>query len=74
MKYLKIKDHAQYVKDPNTGAILLNDKTKHNEYLNKRKSVDEINTIKHQVETLTSDMGEIKKLLQAILAAKTLDQ
>lgn len=76
MRLAKIKDHEGLVKDETSGAILLNNHAKANEYLAKKKALTEtadlkreINTIKERLEdmeTVKNDVSEIKNLLQQL--------
>lgn len=76
MQLNKVKDHEDLVKDKKSGAILLADHIKANEYMHKKKSIHndaamakEINTIKERLsglEKLQEDMTDIKSLLQQI--------
>lgn len=70
----KIKDHRGLVKDSRTGAILNQDREALNDYLEKRslfetkrKSEEEINSMKEKVESLSNDMAEIKAMLKKVL-------
>lgn len=72
----KVKDHEHLLKDRKSGAVLLSSQAKANEYLLKKKSIQnevamakEINTIKERLsglEKLQEDMTDIKSLLQQI--------
>ena len=76
MQLNKVKDHAELVKDKKSGAILLADNIKANEYLLKKKTLQndvamsrEINNIKERLsglEKLQDDVSDIKTLLQQI--------
>jgi hypothetical protein len=77
MEVDKVKDYEGLVKDRKSGAILLNNHAKANEYLNKKRSIQseiemrgEINTIKdrlNDLETVKNDVSEIKALLQKLV-------
>jgi hypothetical protein len=67
MDLVKVKGHEELRKDPNTGAILLNDKNKANEYLTKRKVFENDAAITKEINTLKDDMKDIKSLLQQLL-------
>ena len=72
----KVKDHESLLKDTKTGAILLADHMKANEYNMKKKAIEdtkrmanEINTIKEklgEIEEVKSELSEIKSLLLQI--------
>lgn len=76
MQVDKVKDYEGLVKDRQSGAILLNNHAKANEYLVKKRSLQseiemrgEINTIKdrlNDLETVKNDVSEIKALLQKL--------
>lgn len=76
MELLKVKDREDIVKDKKSGAILLNDIGKANEYLLKKKTLendhrleDEINTIKERlndIDKVKNELADIKSLLLQI--------
>lgn len=76
MDLYKVKDYEDLVKDKKSGAVLLSNHSRANEYLQKKKSIEnatamakEINTIKERLsglEKLQDDMSDIKNLLQQI--------
>jgi len=73
MEIYKIKDHEGLVKDKHSGAILLSNHAKANEYLNKKKAIEdgrkmasEINTIKERldgIEKMQDELSDIKSIL-----------
>jgi hypothetical protein len=67
MELFKVKGHQELRKDPKTGAILLSDKAKANEYLTKRKVFENDAAITAEINTLKEDMKDIKSLLQQLL-------
>ena len=72
----KIEEHKGLLKESYNGAILMDNKTKANEYLAKRKALaetailaKEINTLKERLdglEEIKNDMADIKNLLQQL--------
>jgi hypothetical protein len=72
----KVKDYEGLVKDRQSGAILLANHAKANEYIARKKALSEthelkkeINTIKERlddIETVKNDVSDIKALLQQI--------
>lgn len=80
MAFDKVKDHEGLVKDRQSGAILLANHAKANEYLAKKRALTEtadlkreINTIKERlddIETVKNDVSDIKALLQQIANGK----
>lgn len=74
MDLFKVKGHQELRKDSKTGALLLSDKTKANEYFTKRKVFEndaamgtEINNLKESFNDLKSDMDQIKNMLQQLI-------
>lgn len=61
---LKVKGFDGIVRDENTGAILSIDNTEYAKYINKR---DRIKQERQEIETLKSDVSEIKELLYRLL-------
>lgn len=80
MAFDKVKDYEGLVKDRQSGAILLANHAKANEYLAKKRALTEtadlkreINTIKERlddIETVKNDVSDIKALLQQIANGK----
>lgn len=72
----KIKEREDLLKDTHSGAVLLSDVTKMNEYKSKKNMMKnvrdvstEINTIKEklsEIDSLKDDMKEIKELLRGL--------
>mgnify|MGYP003341969602 CR=1 FL=1 len=79
MNLYKVKDHDHLAKDMSSGAVLLTNHSRANEYLAKRKAIEqsmamekEINTIKNRLaglEKLQDDVSDIKSLLQQIASS-----
>lgn len=74
MDLFKVKGHNELRKDSKTGALLLSDRNKANEYLTKRKAFEndavlgaEINTLKESVSGMKSDIDQIKNMLQQLI-------
>lgn len=78
MDLMKVKDREDVVKDRKSGAILLNDISKANEYLLRKRTLEndsrmenEINTIKERlndIEKVKDELSDIKSLLLQIAA------
>lgn len=76
MTLYKVKDHDGLLKDSKTGAVLLANHMKANEYNMKKQAIEdtkrmanEINTIKEklgEIDEVKSDLSEIKSLLLQI--------
>ena len=62
---------STYVRDTNSMALVNHDINGLNEYMKKRKMMEnqkhEINNIKSDIAALIEDMGEIKQLLSKLL-------
>lgn len=56
---LKVKDHSGLFRDPNTNAILVDNPSARTSYHNQRQLVNEIDTIKRDL----NDIKEVLKLL-----------
>lgn len=80
MAFDKVKDYEGLVKDRQSGAILLANHAKANEYLAKKRALTEtaelkreINTIKERlddIDKVKNDVSDIKALLQQIANGK----
>jgi len=60
MKIAKVKDHPHLVRDMESKAVLNTNYAALVEYRKKKQMEEELNSLK-------SDVGEIKKMLQALL-------
>lgn len=71
MAYLKVQD-SQYVRDPQTGALINQDYSARDEYFAKVKMLtankNEINKLNDELSELKSEMSEIKELMKQLLA------
>lgn len=72
--YKKITDRPDLVKSDKSGAILLTDIQKRDEYLQKKALFDakrnmekDINMTDTRISNLENDMNEIKKLLRTLI-------
>lgn len=70
---IKTED-PNFVKDPNSNALLSVDVSSRNEYLARRKVIQrsqtaegDINSMKQEINLLHNDVGEIKELLAQII-------
>lgn len=63
MRYVKVQDHGDLVRDTKTGAILLTDK----ETIQKNRALKERRKIeKQEFEQLKTDVQEIKAMLKGL--------
>jgi CHASE3 domain sensor protein len=69
--FLKVEGHASLVRDTTTGAILNNNRTEYEEYLDRKKKADareaEISQHTEDINNIKNDLSDIKKLLQQLL-------
>lgn len=67
---LQVND-TNYVRDTNSMALINNDRSAREEYLNKSKAVksqkEEINSIKTEITSIKSDVNDIKELLKQLI-------
>ena len=67
MKFAKVENHNNLLRDMETNAIINTDNKSYNEYLNrktlaKQKEADQINDRK-EIENMKNDIAEIKQML-----------
>lgn len=63
-EYLKVENHSDLVRDTNTGAILSNDISSYQLYINNRnRAISE----KQRIENLESELSDIKTLLNTLI-------
>lgn len=71
MEYVKVKDHLNLVRDPNTNAILNTNKNEYDEYIkNRNKKLSEnrrVDKLESEVEGMKDDLNMIKNLLQELV-------
>jgi len=71
MKYVKVKDHLNLVRDPSTNAILNTNKNEYDEYIkNRNKKLSEnqrVQKLESDVEGMKDDLNTIKNLLQELV-------
>jgi len=63
-EYLKVENHSDLVRDVNTGAILSQDSSSYQLYINNRnRAISE----KQRIENLESELSDIKTLLNTLI-------
>lgn len=71
MNYAKVEGHVNLVRDQRTKAILNTDMNEYNNYIalrnSKQSSNDKIKNIEGEIETVKSELGEIKSLLRELI-------
>jgi len=67
----KIKDHQDFVKDPDTNSIVNTNKSEYKKYIIsrnlKKQKVEKVQNIEDEVANMKSDISEIKSLLKELL-------
>jgi hypothetical protein len=71
MKYLKVKDHNDLVRDVNTHSIINTNVNEYQRYLSmKREKQNEskrMKDVENDLENIKSDINEIKSLLRRLI-------
>jgi membrane protein involved in colicin uptake len=74
-KLIKIKDNKGLLRDPETNAVIVDDRSSYKNYLRlkQQKQVDNnrIEKIEEEVNNIKNDIGEIKELLFALFKNET---
>ena len=70
MKYSNVKGHTDLVRDNSTRAIISNDSSQYDNYLQRRaqrqQGKDRIDNMENDLKSLKDDINEIKTLLRAL--------
>ena len=70
MKHSHVEGHADLIRDNSTGAILSNNSSQYNNYLERRakrqQGEDRIDNMEDDLKSLKDDINEIKTLLRAL--------
>ena len=65
MKYVKVKDRNDLVRDSRTGGIINTSKSQYDEYISNRDiRENETQSMKQDLDDLKNEMNEIKQLLR----------
>ena len=74
MEYLKVKDHSNLVRDPQSNSIINTDKSAYNQYVTRRNAKnEEVNKAQNMEEDLANlkgEIDEIKDLLRQLVQSK----
>lgn len=74
MEYIKVKDHANLVRDPRTDQIINTDQSEYNQYMARRgvrkKEKQKTLSVEQDLDRLKAEMGEIKSLLKELVNGK----
>ena len=70
MNYTNVKGHTDLVRDNSTRAIVSNDSSQYDNYLQRRaqrqQGKDRIDNMENDLKSLKDDINEIKSLLRAL--------
>lgn len=73
-QFLKVEGHASLVRDTATGAILNNNRTEYEEYLDRKRKAEareaEISQHTEDINNIKNELSDIKKLLQQLVSTK----
>ena len=73
-QFLKVEGHSSLVRDTATGAILNNNKTEYEEYLDRKKKADareaEISQHTEDINNIKNELSDIKQLLKQLVSTK----
>ena len=74
VSFLKVEGHENLIRDSHSGAIISTDDAAFNAYMKKRKEDAKKNQLLKQqaeeIQSLKSDMQEIKEMLNVLLKGK----
>lgn len=72
--FLKVEGHASLVRDTATGAILNNNRTEYEEYLDRKRKADareaEISQHTEDINNIKNELTDIKQLLLQLVSTK----
>jgi hypothetical protein len=72
--FLKVQGHASLVRDTATGAILTNNRTEYEEYLDRKRKAEareaEISQHTEDINNIKNELSDIKKLLLQLVSTK----
>ena len=72
--FLKVTGHASLVRDTATGAILNNNRTEYEEYLDRKRKAEareaEISQHTEDINNIKNELSDIKQLLLQLVSTK----
>jgi wobble nucleotide-excising tRNase len=75
--FLKVQGHASLVRDTTTGAILNNNRTEYEEYLDRKRKAEareaEISQHTEDINNIKNELSDIKQLLLQLVSTKKTD-
>lgn len=73
-QFLKVEGHASLVRDTTTGAILNNNRTEYEEYLDRKRKAEareaEISQHTEDINNIKNELSDIKQLLLQLVSTK----
>lgn len=73
-EFLKVEGHASLVRDTATGAILNNNRTEYEEYLDRKRKAEareaEISQHTEDINNIKNELSDIKMLLKQLISTK----
>jgi phage terminase large subunit-like protein len=73
-QFLKVQGHASLVRDTTTGAILNNNRTEYEEYLDRTRKAEareaEISQHTEDINNIKNELSDIKQLLLQLVSTK----
>tara|TARA_Y100000015_G_scaffold9458_1_gene8975 strand:- start:336 stop:554 length:219 start_codon:yes stop_codon:yes gene_type:complete len=71
MEEVKVKGHADLIRDPVTNAIINTNKSKYEEYISRRdikkSETQKVQDLEDELSCIKDDLNEIKSLLKEII-------
>ena len=71
MEEVKVKGHADLIRDPVTNAIINTNKSKYEEYISRRElkknETQKVQDLENELSCIKDDLNEIKSLLKEII-------
>ena len=71
MEEVKVKGHADLIRDPVTNAIINTNKSKYEEYISRRElkknETQKVQDLEDELSCIKDDLNEIKSLLKEIV-------
>ena len=71
MEDVKVKGHADLIRDPVTNAIINTNKSKYEEYISRRElkknETQKVQDLEDELSCIKDDLNEIKSLLKEII-------
>ena len=64
MKYHRVKNHEELVRDPHSKAVLVSDQHAYMKYLQDKRNAEESRMLSKRVDNLENKMDQILSLLQ----------